>query len=182
MAESYQDRLDRVRKPRVHIKYKVWTGNAEVERELPFVVGVLGDFSGHAADKLPPISERKFVQVDRDNFSDVMARMQPALQLRVKDTLSDDQDAERSVSLQFRSMDDFEPARVAEQVPALKELLRTRAAIKEILSKADLSPELENTLEKILEDPENVKKLQAELGGGGEASDASGESEKAGEE
>lgn len=179
MAESYQDRLDRVRKPRVHIKYKVWTGDAEVERELPFVVGVLGDFSGHAADKLAPLGERKFIQVDRDNFNDVLSRMQPALRLRVRDTLSDDNEAERSVSLEFKSMDDFEPARVAAQVPALKELLKTRAAIKDILSKADLSPELESALEKILEDPENVKKLQAELGTGG--TDA-GEAEKPQEE
>src|SRR4030042_5293948 len=87
MAESLQHKLDRVRKPRVHITYDVEIGDAMVKRELPFVVGVLGDFSGNPTQKLKPLTQRKFIQIDRDNFNDVMARMTPGASFRVENTL-----------------------------------------------------------------------------------------------
>lgn len=121
---SIHDKLERVRKPRVHIKYEVETDGAVVERELPFVVGVMGDFSGNPTEPLRPLKDRKFVQIDRDNFNDVMARIAPELNLKVKNTLAND-DSEFAVNLKFKSMDDFDPAHVAEQVPALKNLIET---------------------------------------------------------
>lgn len=159
---SIHDKLDKVRKPRVHIKYEVETEGAMVEKELPFVVGVLGDFSGDPTEELAPFGERKFVQIDGDNFDTVMERMTPGLNMRVKNTLADD-DTDMAVNLQFKSMDDFDPASVVEQVPALKKLLDTRNELRDLLTKADRSEELETLLEKILQDNDAVAKMMDEL-------------------
>src|SRR6059036_3569512 len=105
MAESMQHKLDRVRKPRVHITYDVETEGATVKKELPFVVGVLGDFSGNPSEPLKPLTDRKFIQIDRDNFNDVMARMTPGVNLKVENTLKGD-GSEMGVQLKFRSMED----------------------------------------------------------------------------
>jgi len=126
---SIHDKLERVRKPRVHIKYEVETEGALVDKELPFVVGVLGDFSGDPVEALKPLNERKFIQIDRDNFDEVMARMTPGLELRVENTLAGD-GSEMPVSLRFSKLQDFEPASIAAQVPALKALLETRNVVK----------------------------------------------------
>ncbi len=162
MAESLQHKLDRVRPPRVHITYDVEVGDALEKRELPFVVGVLGDFSGKPTDPLKPLRDRKFVQIDRDNFSDVMARMTPGASFRVENTLKGD-GSEMAVDLKFRSMDDFEPARIAQQVEPLRKLLETRNKLRDLLTKVDVSPELENVLEQILEDADNLRKCSEEL-------------------
>src|SRR3954462_8026925 len=90
MSRSIHDKLGRVRPPRVHITYRVETEGAVVEKELPFVVGVLGDFSGHPTKELKPLRDRKFVPIDRDNFNDVLAKMTPGLNLRVENTLKGD--------------------------------------------------------------------------------------------
>jgi type VI secretion system protein ImpB len=164
MSASIHDKLKRVRKPRVHITYEVETEGAEVQRELPFVVGVLGDFSGDPTQPLRPLSERKFIQIDRDNFNEVMARMAPGLNLKVENTLAGD-GSEMSVSLRFNSLDDFDPARVAEQVPALKALLETRSKLRDLMSKADRSEDLENLLEQVLKNENDLKALSGELGG-----------------
>lgn len=165
---SIHDKLSRVRKPRVHITYEVETGGAAVQRELPFVVGVLGDFSGNPTEPLKPIKDRKFIQIDRDNFNDVLNRMKPGVSMKVDNTLQGD-GSQISVNLKFNSMDDFEPAKVAEQVEPLKKLLDTRNKLRDLLSNADRSEKLEAALEKILSDGENLKKLQSELGGEGGA-------------
>ncbi len=160
---SVHDKLARVRKPRVHITYEVETEGAQIERELPFVMGIMGDFAGDPSEPLRPLAERKFVQIDRDNFNDVMARIQPGLNIRVKNTLAGD-DSEMAVGLKFRSIEDFEPTRVAEQVPALKAMLETRAKLRDLMSKVDRSDELEGLLEQVLQDKDKLDKLSAELG------------------
>ena len=160
---SIHDKLARVRKPRVHITYNVETEGAQIERELPFVVGVLGDFAGDPGEPLKPMAERKFVQIDRDNFNDVMARLQPGLNIRVENTLAGD-GSEMPVSLKFRSMDDFEPAKVAEQVPALKALMETRNKLRDLMSKVDRSEELEGLIESVLRDKDKLAQLSSELG------------------
>src|SRR2546429_1724141 len=111
---SIHDKLERVRKPRVHITYQVETGGAAVERELPFVVGVLGDFSGNPTEPLDPLPRRKFIQIDRDNFNTVLARMTPGLNLKVENTLRDD-GSEMAVQLEFHKLEDFEPGSIVEQ-------------------------------------------------------------------
>jgi type VI secretion system protein ImpB len=163
MAESIHEKLKRVRKPRVHITYEVETEGAEILRELPFVVGIMGDFSGDPTEALRPLSERKFIQIDRDNFNDVMARMTPGLNIRVANKLADD-GSEMAVALKFNSIEDFEPGRVAEQVPALKALLETRNKLRDLMSKVDRSEQLESLLEQILKNESELKSLSGQLG------------------
>lgn len=163
MSASVHDKLNRVRKPRVHISYEVETEGAEVLRELPFVMGVMGDFSGDPTAPLRPLADRKFTQIDRDNFNDVMASMNPGLKLKVDNTLAGD-GTQMSVDLKFNSMEDFEPARVAAQVPALKALMETRAKLRDLMSKVDRSEELEGLLEQVLKNEADLKSLGSQLG------------------
>jgi type VI secretion system protein ImpB len=163
MSGSVHSKLNRVRKPRVHITYEVETDGAQIVRELPFVVGVMGDFSGDPTQPLRPMADRKFTQIDRDNFNDVMARMNPGLNIKVENTLADD-GSEMALNLKFNSMDDFDPARVVEQVPALKSLLETRNKLRDLMSKADRSDELEGLLEKVLQNDSELKALSSQLG------------------
>lgn len=170
---SIHDKLGRVRKPRVHITYQVETEGAKVLKELPFVVGVLGDFSGKPTQPLKPMKDRKFIQIDRDNFNDVMARMTPGLQFRVANTLKGD-GSELAVQLKFNSMEDFEPGQVVQQVEPLKALLETRDKLRDLLTKVDRSDDLENLLERILKNSDDIKKLSSELGGEAAASKPDG--------
>lgn len=160
---SVHQKLARVRKPRVHITYDVETEGAAIVRELPFVVGVMGDYAGDPTEPVKPMAERKFVQIDRDNFNDVMARVAPGLKIKVDNTLADD-GTQMAVDLKFKSMDDFDPAKVAEQVPALKAMLETRGRLRDLMSKADLSEELEGLLEEVLQDKSKLDALSAQLG------------------
>jgi len=160
---SVHEKLERVRKPRVHIKYEVETEGAMVVKELPFVVGVLGDFSGNPTQPLKPFGERKFVQIDRDNFDDVMRRMTPGLNIMVENTLQND-GTDLAVSLKFESLEDFEPGAVVNQIPALKALLDARNELRDLMSKADRSEDLERMLEEILQNNGDLNKLVSELG------------------
>ena len=159
---SIHDKLQRVRKPRVHITYQVETEGAQVEKELPFIVGVLGDFSGNPTAPLKPLKDRKFIQIDRDNFNDIMARMTPGANFKVENTLKGD-GSEMAVQLKFNSIEDFEPARVVEQVEPLKKLLATRNKLRDLLSKVDRSEDLEGLLDRVLQNTDDLKKLSADL-------------------
>ena len=162
MASSIHEKLERVRKPRVHIKYEVETEGAMMEKELPFVVGVLGDFTGNPSEPLKPFRERKFIQIDRDNFDEVMARMAPGLNLIVDNTLAGD-GTQMQVKLRFDKLDDFEPAALVQQVPALAKLFATRNELRDLMTKADRSEDLELLLERILQDNGELRRLTAEL-------------------
>ncbi|WP_414834008.1 type VI secretion system contractile sheath small subunit [Afifella sp. YEN Y35] len=174
--ESVHQKLERVRKPRVHIKYEVETEGAMVVKELPFVVGVLGDFSGDPTEPLKPFGERKFVQIDRDNFDEVMRRMTPGLNLSVENTLADD-GTDMQVSLRFDSLSDFEPGAVVNQVPALKALLDARNELRDLMSKADRSEDLERLLEDVLQNKGDLDKLVGELSNSRRAEASSSEPE-----
>jgi len=163
MSASIHSKLDRVRKPRVHITYDVETEGAAIVRELPFVMGVMGDFSGDPTAPLQSMTHRKFVQIDRDNFNDVMARMNPGLKLKVDNKLSE-AGGQMAVDLKFNAIEDFEPARVAQQVPALRALMETRAKLRDLMSKVDRSEELEGLLEKVLQNENELKTLSGQLG------------------
>lgn len=163
MAESIHEKLKRVRKPRVHITYDVETEGAEIQKELPFVMGVLGDFSGNPTEPLKPLKDRKFIQIDRDNFNDVMRRMTPGLNFRVENTLRDD-GSELAVNLKFQSMDDFSPVNIVKQVEPLRKLYETREKLKELQTKVDRSDELNQVLEQIMENTDNIQKVAQELG------------------
>jgi type VI secretion system protein ImpB len=167
MPESVHEKLKRVRKPRVHITYEVETEGAVVIKELPFVVGVMGDFSGDPTKPLKPLRERKFVQIDRDNINDVMARMTPGLNLKVDNTLKDD-GSQMSVELKFKSMEDFEPAQLVDQVEPLRTLKQARDKLRDLMTKVDRSEELESVLEQVLQNTQDLDKLSKELGLGEE--------------
>ncbi|MCF2900696.1 type VI secretion system contractile sheath small subunit [Pseudoalteromonas sp. SYSU M81236] len=159
---SIHDKLKRVRKPRVHITYDVETEGAIVKKELPFVVGVMGDFSGHNKEVLKPLKDRRFIQIDRENFNDVLKKMSPSLKLDVDNTLTDD-GTKFSVDLNFKSIDDFEPAAVVNQVEPLRNLMETRNKLRDLMTKIDRSEELENVLEEVLSNTASLDSIAKEL-------------------
>ena len=164
---SIHDKLNRVRKPRVHISYDVETEGAVVQKELPFVVGVMGDFSGDPTEPLKPLRDRKFIQIDRDNFNDVFARMTPGVEMKVANTLSED-GGEMGVSLKFKSIEDFEPENVVDQVEPLRKLKEARNKLRDLMSKVDRSEDLENLLEQVLKNTDQLEELSKSLSDGKE--------------
>ncbi|MGQ9424416.1 type VI secretion system contractile sheath small subunit [Gilvimarinus sp. F26214L] len=170
MSDSIHDKLKRVRKPRVHITYDVETDGGAVEKELPFVMGVMGDYSGDNTDNKKPLKERKFTQIDRDNFNEILAKINPQLNFKVDNLLEDD-GSEMSVNLDFKNMEDFEPHRLVEQVEPLKRLMDTRNKLRDLLTKADRSEELETILEDVLSNTDALASLSGELGVDGEEKD-----------
>lgn len=160
---SINDKLERVRKPRVHIKYDVETDGAEVSKELPFVVGVMSDLAGNKPTQpTKPLKDRKLVNIDRDNFDSVMEKIGPGINVRVENTLADD-GSEMPLELAFNKLDDFDPENLIQQVPALKQLLDARNKLNELLTKTETSPELEALLEKALQDPDALQELAKHL-------------------
>jgi type VI secretion system protein ImpB len=160
MPESTQKKLSRVRPPRVQITYDVEIGDAIQMKELPFVVGILADLSGKPVEALPKLKERKFVEIDRDNFSDVMASCAPRLALRVDNKLAED-DTKLNVELNFRNIDDFNPADVVKQVEPLRKLFDARQRLMDLLAKLDGNDKLDALLQEIVENPDNQKALKA---------------------
>lgn len=163
MSDSVHNKLKRVRKPRVQISYEVETGNARVNRELPFVVGVMGDYSGDNAANKKALRDRKLVNIDRDNFDESMGKIAPTLSFKVENKLAKD-GSEMAVNLAFNTMEDFQPDQVVNQVEPLKKLLDARNKLRDLLSKADRSEELESILEKVLQSSDEMVKLSQQLG------------------
>jgi type VI secretion system protein ImpB len=162
-SESLQHKLDRVRRPRVQITYDVETNGAMVKTELPFVVGVLADLSAQRKEPLPAMKERKFVPIDRDNINDVLDKAAPRLALKVQNRLTDE-NTKLAVELNFKSLDDFDPARVAEQVGPLKELLDMRQRLTQLMSKMEGNDKLERLLGEVLGNTEQALNLAKEMG------------------
>jgi type VI secretion system protein ImpB len=165
--ESTQKKLSRVRPPRVHITYDVEIGDAIEMKEIPFVMGVLSDLSGKPEEPLPRLRDRKFVNIDRDNFDDVLKGMKPHLAYRVDNKLAND-DSKLGVELRFESMDDFEPEQVVNQVEPLRKLLEARSRLSDLLSKMDGNDKLVEVLDNVIKNTESLQKISQEAGGGGE--------------
>ena len=166
--ESTQKKLERVRPPRVNISYDVETGGAIEMKQLPFVMGVLGDFSGQPVEPLAKLKDRKFVEVTLDNFDDVLASMKPHLQFSVENKLSDDPNAGKiGVDLTFKSLDDFSPDAVARQVGPLRELLDLRTKLSDLRGTLQSNEKLDEILQSTLSDTEKMNKLKSEMGEGG---------------
>lgn len=163
MSDSIHDKLKKVRKPRVHITYDVDTNGAVQEKELPFVMGVMGDYSGDNTENKKSLKDRKFSQIDRDNFNEVMTNITPQLNMKVENTLQSD-GSEMSVNLDFKNMDDFEPQNIVNKVDPLKQLMDTRNKLRDLLTKADRSEDLEKLLEEVLSSTDALSSLQNELG------------------
>jgi type VI secretion system protein ImpB len=163
--ESLQHKLDRVRAPRVQITYDVEVGDAIEMKEIPFVVGVLSDLSGKPEDPLPRLKDRKFIEIDRDNFNKVLEGMKPRLAFQVDNKLTGG-DTKMGVELRFKNLDDFHPERVAEQVDPLKKLVDARSKLSDLLGKLDGNDKLDAILQKVISDTESLQKLGQETGTG----------------
>lgn len=161
--ESTQHKIDRIRPPRVQITYDVETGGAIEMKELPFVVGVLGDYSGKPEEPLPALKNRKFVEIDRDNFDQVLSGMKPRLAFTTDNKLQDD-GSKIGVELKFNSMEDFEPDKVVQQVEPLRKLVEARQKLSDLLSKMDGNDKLENILNDVIADAGKQKELSDALG------------------
>lgn len=162
--ESLQHKLDRVRAPRVQITYDVEKGDAIEMKEIPFVVGVLGDLSGKPEQALPKLKDRKFVEIDRDNFNNVLEGIKPRLAFRVDNTLAAE-DTKLAVELRFKSLDDFHPEQVAKQISPLRKLLETRQKLSDLLAKLDGNDKLDELLQEVMANTNSLEKVgkEAEL-------------------
>ncbi|RMC94145.1 type VI secretion system contractile sheath small subunit [Aquitalea palustris] len=156
--ESTQKKLSRVRPPRVQITYDVEIGDAIETKELPFVMGVLGDYAGHSKDPLPKLKERKFVQIDRDNFDEVLKGMAPRLAMKVDNKLADDE-SQLGIELNFQSLTDFEPQNVARQVEPLNKLLAARQRLADLRNKMAGNDKLEELLDDVVRDTEKLRQI-----------------------
>jgi type VI secretion system protein ImpB len=163
--ESTQHKLDRVRPPRVHITYDVEIGNAIEKKELPFVVGVLGDFTGQPEQPLPKLKERTFVEVNPDNFDSVLEGMKPHLSYSVENKLSEDPNAANlKIDLRFGKLEDFEPEQVARQVKPLRELLELRTRLADLRGSLQGNDKLDELLLEAVGNTEKLDRLKNELG------------------
>lgn len=166
--ESIQKKLQKVRPPRVQLTYEVDKGDAIETKELPFVVGVLGDFSGQPEQPLPRLRDRKFVNVDLDSFDDVMAGMAPRAVYRAANKLSDE-GGELGIELKFRSIDDFRPEAVIQQVEPLRKLLEARTKLADLRNKLAGNEKLEDLLMEVLSNSEQLEQLQQSTDKDGDA-------------
>ncbi|MDP2194111.1 MAG: type VI secretion system contractile sheath small subunit [Alphaproteobacteria bacterium] len=163
MGISTQHKLSMVRRPRVQITYDVEIGNAIEMKELPFVMGILADLSGKDSGNRQPIKNRKFVEIDRDNFGAIMESIRPHLNLTVDNKLTND-GRKINVDLYFQSMEDFEPLSVVKQIEPLSDLFHSRSLLKDLLTKLDGNDALDDLLKKIMQDSDLLKQLKDELG------------------
>jgi len=161
--ESLQHRLERVRPPRVNITYDVEVGGAIELKELPFVLGVLGDFVGKPEEPLPALKNRKFIEIDQDNFNQVMAGMKPRVAFTTDNKLQDD-DSKLGIDLKFSSIEDFEPDNIVQQVEPLRRLVEARQKLSDLRSKMDGNEKLESMLEDIIKNADQQKQLSDSLG------------------
>jgi len=166
--ESLQHKLDRVRPPRVQITYDVEVGGAIELKELPFVVGVLGDFVGKPEEALPALKNRKFVEIDPDNFNQVMAGMKPRVAFSSDNKLLDD-GSKIGIDLKFNSIEDFEPDSIVQQVDPLRKLVEARQKLSDLRSKMDGNDKLESMLNDVISNADKQKELSDALGLGGAA-------------
>jgi type VI secretion system protein ImpB len=161
--ESLQHKIDRVRPPRVQITYDVEVGGAIELKELPFVIGVLGDFVGKPEEPLPALKNRKFVEIDPDNFNQVLSGMSPRLAFTTENKLQDD-GSKMGVELKFNNIEDFEPDNIVQQVEPLRKLVEARQKLADLRSKMDGNEKLETMLEDIIGNADKQKTLSSELG------------------
>lgn len=164
--ESIQKRLQKVRPPRVQLTYDVEKGDAIEQKELPFVVGVVADLSGQSEVPMPKLRDRKFVNIDRDNFDDVMAGIEPRAAFQVPNTLSGE-GGRFGVELKFRSIEDFNPEAVVDQIEPLRKLLEARSKLADLRNKLAGNDKLEDLLSEVLTNTEALQKLGGDAKNGG---------------
>lgn len=163
--ESVQKRLQKIRPPRVQLTYDVEIGDAIEVKELPFVVGVLGDFAGQSKQEQGKVRDRKFVNIDMDNFDDVMEGMAPRAAFRVKNRLTSD-GGELGVDLEFKRFEDFRPESVVQQVGPLRKLQEARSKLADLRNKLAGNEKLEDALAEVLSNTEQRQRIEAEASEG----------------
>lgn len=166
MSESTQKKLSRIRPPRVQITYDVETGGAIEKKELPLVVGILADLAGKPAEPLPPVKARKFVEIDRDNFNDVMASIAPRLAFPVDNKLDEESQTKMNVELKFHKMEDLRPESIIQQVDALKKLFEARTRLNDLLAKLDGNDDLDVLLQDIANNTDRQQTIKKATEGG----------------
>lgn len=165
--ESIQKKLTRVRPPRVQISYDVHVGDAIEIKELPFVLGVMGDFTGQPTGDVKRLKDRRFVEVNPDNFDAVLEEMRPHLAFSVENKLSEDPSAgDLKVDLNFRSLEEFEPEQVARQIRPLRELLELRGKLSDLRGTLQTNEKLDQVLMDAVSNTEKLDKLRKEMGPG----------------
>lgn len=157
--DGSQKFIGRNRSPRVQIEYDVEVYGAEKTVQLPFVMGVLADLSGQPAEPLPPVADRRFLEIDADNFDERLKSMKPRVAVQVPNTLTGD--GHMTVDLTFESMDDFSPAAVAKKVDSLRQLLEARGRLSNLLTYMDGKTGAEELISKMLDQPALMKALTA---------------------
>ncbi len=170
MAESLQKWVGRNRPPRVQITYDVEIGDAVEKRELPLVVGVLADLVGKPASAPPKMKDRRFVEIDRDNFDEIMAKLAPRLDMSVPDTMKGD--GNLKVELNFKKFADFHPEAIVQQVPRLQKLLQARLELRDLLAKLDGNDDLDGLLANVVKNTDGLKQIRDAAGGDAPAADA----------
>lgn len=165
MPESTQHKLDRIRPPRVQITYDVEIGGAIQKKELPLVMGILADLSGTPEQPLPKLKDRKFVEIDRDNFNDILKSITPRMTATVDNKLSKD-GGKTNIELKFQDIDDFSPLQIVKQVEALRKLFESRQHLNDLLAKLDGNDTLDNMLQTATSNTEELKQLKAASNGG----------------
>lgn len=144
--EIMSNQLDNNRKPRVQITYDVEVNNAKIKKELPFVVGIIGNFSGDNQN-LSPLKDREFLEINKDNFNNIMQKIAPEINISINNVIDKNIPKKMNVNLKFNSLEDFHPSKVAYQIPILKKLLDARQVLLETLSKVESSENFESSLE-----------------------------------
>lgn len=159
---SAQDLLGKINPPRVRITYNVEVGNAIEDVELPFVLGILADLAGTPAQPLPPLKDRKFVEVNRDNINDVMASLNAQLPLQVPNVLGG-KNSFLEVLLSFKSLDDLDPVNIVQQVPEMNALYTKRQLLRNLLTKLDGNEALDTELGNIVNNSDVLNTLKKAL-------------------
>ena len=160
MAESTQHKLDRIRPPRVQITYDVEIGDAIEKKELPLVVGILADLSGKPETPLPKLIDRRFTEIDRDNFNEVLASIEPRSTLQVENTISGD-GSKLNVELRFRHFDDFDPVNIVNQITPLRRLYEARQRLRDLLTKLDGNDDLDKLLQDVVSNTEGLQEIKS---------------------
>ncbi len=159
--ESTQQRLSRDKAPRVQITYDVEIGDAIETKELPFVMGVLGDYAGQNRESQARLKDRKFIHIDQDNFNDVLSGMAPRVTAKVDNRLKED-GSTLGVDLTFKRLEDFEPQNVARQIEPLRQLLEARTRLSDLRNKMAGNDRLEELLEQVVRDTEQLRTAPVE--------------------
>lgn len=160
MPESTQHKLDRIRPPRVQITYDLELGGAIEMKQLPLVVGILADLAGKPDEPQPPLKDRKFIEIDRDNFNEVLASLGPRVAIQVDNRLSEEDGSKLNAELRFKHIDDFEPQNLIHQVEPLKKLFEARQRLSDLIAKLDGNDDLDALLTDVAGNTDGLKQLQ----------------------